>query len=65
MTDLLEKDKYQLFHFTEQIENEELLFDHKLKRGKLKTRNAIRILEMYNYPKEVITDARTTEKSNG
>ena len=64
LTDLLKEEAYQLFHFTEQIDNEELFFDHKLKRGKLKTRNAIRILEMYNYPKEVIADARKTEKQN-
>jgi len=36
----------------------------RLKKLKLKTRNAIRILEMYNYPKEVIIDARKIEKFN-
>ena len=64
LTDLLEKDNYKLFHFSEQIENENLFFDHKLKKGKLKTRNAIKILELYDYPKEIITDARKTKKDN-
>ena len=64
LTDLLEKDHYELYHFSEQIENENLFFDHKLKTGKLKTRNAIRILELYDYPKEIITDARKTKKDN-
>ena len=64
LTDLLSEEKYQLFHFTEQIDNEELLFDHKLKDGKLKTRNAIRILEMYAYPKEIIDDAKKIKTSN-
>ena len=62
LTDILSKENFELFHFSEQIENNELTFDHKLKEGKLKTRNAIKILELYNYPKEIIEDARITEK---
>ncbi len=62
LTDILSKEKFELFHFTEQIENNGLTFDHKLKEGKLKTRNAIKILELYNYPSEIIKDARRTEK---
>lgn len=62
LTDILSQEKFELFHFSEQIENNELTFDHKLKEGKLKTRNAIKILELYNYPAEVIKDARTVEK---
>ena len=64
LTDLLVKENYELFHFSELIENEELIFDHKLKEGKLKTRNAIKILELYKYPAEIITDARKTELNN-
>ena len=64
LTDLLEKDNYELYYFSEQIENENLFFDHKLKTGKLKTRNAIKILELYDYPKEIITDARKTKADN-
>jgi hypothetical protein len=62
LTDILSKEKFELYHFSEQIENNELTFDHKLKEGKLRTRNAIKILELYNYPVEIIEDARTTEK---
>jgi len=51
------ENEYDLFHFTETLENEDLCFDHKLKSGRLKTRNAIRILEMSNYPKEVVDEA--------
>lgn len=64
LTDLLEKESYQLFHFSELIDNEKLIFDHKLKEGKLKTRNAIKILELYKYPTEIITDAKKTEQNN-
>lgn len=62
LTDLLEQDNYELYHFNEQIINNELLFDHKLKKGKLKTRNAIKILELYGYPKEVINEAKRVEQ---
>lgn len=62
LTDLLEKENYELYHFSELIENDELFFDHKLKNGKLKTRNAIKILELYGYPSEITQDARKTEK---
>lgn len=63
LTELLEKDNYSLFHFSEQIENNELFFDHKIKTGKLKTRNAIKILEIYNYPSEIIKDAKEIEST--
>ncbi|MFI8380516.1 DNA mismatch repair protein MutS [Leeuwenhoekiella sp. NPDC079379] len=62
LTDILSKENFELFHFSEQVENNKLNFDYKLKEGELKTRNAIKILELYNYPSEVIKDARTTEK---
>lgn len=61
LTELLEKDNYELFHFSECIENNELFFDHTLKSGKLTTRNAIKILELYNYPSAIITDAKEIE----
>ena len=64
LTQLLKKGNYDLYHFSERIENEELYFDHKLKQGKLKTRNAIKILELYKYPNEIISDARKTEQNN-
>jgi DNA mismatch repair ATPase MutS len=61
LTELLTKDNYELFHFSEQITSDELVFDHKIKKGKLKTRNAIKILEMYNYPKEITENAKKVE----
>lgn len=64
LTDLLEQEDYKLFHFCEQIEKDKLFFDHKLKEGKLTTRNAIKILEIYNYPSKIIEDARHIESNN-
>lgn len=50
--------EYNLYHFAETIENDELIFDHTLKNGALKTRNAIRILEISGYPAEIIEEAK-------
>lgn len=50
--------EYDLYHFTETVENNELYFDHSIKAGQLRTRNAIKILELSNYPAEVTKEAR-------
>ena len=63
ITELLKKEAYNLFHFSESIENNELNFDHKIKAGMLKTRNAIKILEIYKYPSEITENARNIEKT--
>jgi DNA mismatch repair ATPase MutS len=52
------KEEYDLYHFSESVEGKELLFDHTLKDGPLKTRNAITILEIADYPKEIVDEAR-------
>lgn len=52
------KDEYDLYHFTEIIENNQLEFDHCIKPGPLKTRNAIKLLELAQYPEQIITDAK-------
>jgi DNA mismatch repair ATPase MutS len=57
LADLL-AEEYELYHFCEQIEQNQLHFDYLLKRGKLKHRNAIRLLEIEGYPKSVITEAK-------
>ena len=59
LTELLVKDNYDLYHFSEKIEDNNLFFDHKIKPGKLKTRNAIKILDLYKYPSEIIKEAKS------
>jgi DNA mismatch repair ATPase MutS len=49
---------YDLFHFTEVVVDGTVHFDYKLKSGELKTRNAIKILEINGYPKELIEEAK-------
>lgn len=57
LTDLLE-DGFDLYHFTELVENDHIAFDYKLRPGNLTTRNAIRILELNAYPAAIIREAR-------
>ena len=57
LADMLESE-YDLYNFTETIEDDELHFDHKIKSGQVKTRNAIKLLELSNYPAEIISEAR-------
>ena len=55
--------EYDLYHFCEQIEQNQLYFDYLLKQGKLKNRNAIRLLEIEGYPESVVSEAISiTEK---
>ncbi len=56
LTDML-KDEYDLFHFSEIVMNNSVAFDYKLKYGKLTSRNAIRILELYGFPNSVIKES--------
>ncbi|TAJ10435.1 DNA mismatch repair protein MutS [Marinilabiliaceae bacterium JC017] len=57
LTDLLNQE-YMLSHFTESVSDRTIDFDYKLKPGRLTSRNAIKILEMNDYPAEVIREAR-------
>ena len=55
--------EYDLYHFCEQIEQNRLYFDYLIKQGKLKNRNAIRLLEIEGYPESVVSEALSiTEK---
>jgi len=56
LADLL-KDEYDLYHFSEIVSNKTVDFDYKLKNGKLKNRNAIRILQINDYPEGIINEA--------
>jgi DNA mismatch repair ATPase MutS len=58
LTDFLCKE-YDLYHFTEFIKDNNIYFDYKLKLGNLYKKNAIRILEINDYPEEIIKDAKS------
>ncbi len=56
LTDLL-SDSFEFYHFEESVDKDELVFDYKLKDGKWTHTNAIRILEVNGFPKEVTGEA--------
>jgi DNA mismatch repair ATPase MutS len=55
-------EEYELYHFSEIVDNYTVAFDYRLKNGKLKNRNAIRILQLNDYPKEIIDEAMKIAK---
>jgi len=56
LADLLNTE-YELYHFSERVDNKTVDFDYKLKDGRLKNRNAIRILQINDYPEVIINEA--------
>jgi len=52
------KGSFHLYHFSEVIQDQEINFDYKIKPGQLKTTNAIKILELNQYPTSIITEAK-------
>lgn len=57
LTELL-GNQFELAHFSETVTESDIHFDYKLKSGVPEKGNAIRILEMSGYPKEIIEDAQ-------
>ncbi len=56
LTQILARD-YSNYHFQEQIENNQIIFDYKLYEGKAVSKNAIKLLNMLGYPKDIIASA--------
>lgn len=57
LTELL-KDYYTNYHFAEEIQSGDIVFNYRLHSGKASTRNAIRLLELLGYPSEITNRAR-------
>lgn len=55
--------QYDSYHFSEQVNGDQLTFDFLLQPGESKTRNAIKILELAGYPPEIIAEATNLSKS--
>ena len=51
---------YQGHDFNESIENNQIYFDYKIKKGKANTRNAIELLRITQFPEKVYTRAKQT-----
>ncbi|MDF2943541.1 MAG: hypothetical protein K0S01_2399 [Herbinix sp.] len=56
LTHILENN-FSNYHFQERIEDNQILFDYKLYKGKAISKNAIKLLDMLGYPKDIISSA--------
>lgn len=56
LTDLLQEE-FENYHFEEEIRKGDVSFNYKLRQGKATTRNAIKLLELMGYNREVIEKA--------
>lgn len=51
------KDRYLNYHFSEEITPSGVVFDYRLKQGPCTTRNAIRLLSVYDFPAQIVAQA--------
>jgi hypothetical protein len=49
--------EFDLYHFSESIQHDAIHFDYRLKEGVQVRGNAIRILELHGFPKEIVDEA--------
>jgi DNA mismatch repair ATPase MutS len=56
LVDLL-SEEYSFFHFVEEVGEQSLSFDYKIKPGHSSTKNAIKLLEIWDYPNEIVEGA--------
>ncbi|MBU5437222.1 hypothetical protein KQI42_04325 [Tissierella sp. MSJ-40] len=49
---------YDNYHFTEQIQEKDITFDYKIRKGASNSKNAIKLLEYVGFPDEIIIEAR-------
>ena len=57
------KDTFEMYHFSEQVENGNFYFDYKIKKGPCSNRNAIKLLELKGYPDEITSQAMEISKT--
>ena len=61
LTNILGK-VYNNYHFRERIENDNVIFDYKIHDGASKTKNAIKLLNMLGYDKNIVEEAEKMAK---
>ena len=62
LTEIL-KAEYENYHFSEDMDNDDVSFSYKLCEGPAATRNAIRLIEIMGYPSEITEKA--SERAGG
>ena len=56
LTSLLQNE-YENYHFEEEVRDGDVFFNYELKEGKARTRNAIKLLSVMGYEKNIIDKA--------
>ncbi len=56
------EDIYENYHFEEEIVENDVLFNYLIKSGRATSRNAIKLLEIIGYDKEIIEDAQAAAR---
>lgn len=49
--------RYEMYHFEEKIENEDMIFDYQIHEGKAVSRNAINLLHLLGFDEEIVAGA--------
>ena len=62
MTSILD-DIYDNYHFEEEMKHDDVTFPYKLSAGKATSRNAIKLLDILGYDKNIIKKANEIVKS--
>lgn len=62
LTDLLKEESFATYFFQESIIEQHYVFTYKLQAGVMKERNALRLLEIHDYPEEVTERAKAVVK---
>lgn len=57
------KDDFQAFHFQEEVDENEMHFDYKLREGAATSRNAIKLLKLMGFKQEIVDAADQTAGS--
>lgn len=56
LTELMKR-KYENYHFTERISDNKIIFEYKIHKGPAVSKNAIKLLECMEFPKEITEEA--------
>ena len=51
------KNRFEMFHFSEQVNGDNYYFDYKIRSGPCSSGNAIKLLGIKKYPQEVLNEA--------
>jgi len=57
LINLMKSNRYDNYYFCESTERKEVIFDYKIHKGICGQRNAIKLLEFFGFPKNIVEDA--------